>query len=169
MPENPLTYTAGIDSTLFIPSNSHHYLENTGFPHYLKLEHCHETFYKQKWRKAKMQLPWIYMENVLSVLRPKFNACTMSLFYSPRSKPFIVSSVILSIEPLALSGLSDTWGRILLTDAQNKMRRSTDAHRHNSELWQLDAETLSIILREGAWQGHSHCCHCPCSGWLLQE
>ena len=50
-----------------------------------------------------------------------------------------------------------TLEHILLVDAQNKLRESTDAHRHSSKLWRLDAEMLSVVSREGAWQCHSHC------------
>lgn len=38
-------------------------------------------------------------------------------------------------------------------DAQNKSRRSTDAHKHGANLWRLGAEVLSVVLGEGAWQG----------------
>ena len=48
-----------------------------------------------------------------------------------------------------------TSGHILFMDAQNKTRQSTDAHRHSSEQWWLDAELLSVAPREGVWQGHS--------------
>lgn len=85
------------------------------------------------------------------------------LLYSPCSKPLFASSVTLSMTPSALLGFSDTLGRILLTDAQNKWRRSTGAHRQNSKLGQLDAKTLSIVFRHGAEQGHCHR-----SGRLLQ-
>ena len=30
-------------------------------------------------------------------------------------------------------------------DAQNKLRQSTDAHRHSTKLWWLGAETLSVV------------------------
>lgn len=86
-----------------------------------------------------------------------------SLLYSPCLKLLFVSSVTLSMTPLALLGFSDTLGRILLMDAQNKWRQSTDAHRQNSKLGQLDAETPSVVLRHGAEQGHCHR-----SGRLLQ-
>ena len=43
-------------------------------------------------------------------------------------------------------GFSDTVGHILLTEAQNKSRSSTEAHRLSSELWRLDAEMLSVVL-----------------------
>ena len=48
------------------------------------------------------------------------------------------------------SGFSGTLGHILLTDARNKLRQSADALRHSSELWQLDAEVMSVVPREGA-------------------
>ena len=35
-----------------------------------------------------------------------------------------------------------------------------DAHRHSSKLWCLDDEILSIVPREGAWQGHFCCLTC---------
>ena len=37
-------------------------------------------------------------------------------------------------------------GHIL--NAQNEWRSSTDAHRHNSKLWQLDAEMLNVVPGE---------------------
>ena len=44
-----------------------------------------------------------------------------------------------------LLGFSDTLGHILLTEARNKSRESTDVPRHHSKHWRLDAETLSVI------------------------
>lgn len=63
---------------------------------------------------------------------------SMSLFLSPQSECLIMPSFMLSI---ALLGFSDTLRYILLMDAQNKSRQSTDAHRHGSKLWWLDAES----------------------------
>ena len=40
-----------------------------------KVEHSYETFCKPEWHKAKKWLPFIYMENVLSIPRPKNNFC----------------------------------------------------------------------------------------------
>ena len=37
-----------------------------------------------------------------------------------------------------------TLGHILLTDAQNTSKYSTDAHRHLSKLWGLDAEMRGV-------------------------
>lgn len=37
----------------------------------LKVERSFETFCKLKWHKVKKQLPLIYMETFLSILRPK--------------------------------------------------------------------------------------------------
>ena len=34
------------------------------------------------------------------------------------------------------------------------------AHRHSSKLWQLDAEMVSAVPGEGAWQGRSCCLVC---------
>lgn len=36
-------------------------------------------------------------------------------------------------------------------DAQKKSRESTDAHRHRSKLWWLDAEMLSVLPGERVW------------------
>ena len=43
---------------------------------------------------------------------------------------------------MALSKEAVTIGHILQIDTQNKLRLSTDAHRHSLKLWQFDAETL---------------------------
>lgn len=43
---------------------------------------------------------------------------------------------------MALSKAAVTIGHILLIDAQNKLRSSTDAHRQSLKVWQFDAETL---------------------------
>lgn len=40
--------------------------------------------------------------------------------------------------------LLDTLGLILLTHAQNESRQSTNADRHSSKLWWLDAEMLMM-------------------------
>lgn len=58
-------------------------------------------------------------------------------------------------EKSRLPGFSDTLAHILLTDARNKPRQSPDAHRHRAKLWQLEAEVLSAVPREGAWRGSS--------------
>lgn len=74
----------------------------TGCPRCLK--GCsYGNFPKPKWRKAKKQLPLIFMGNIVSL---------------PRS------------EKSRLPGFSDTLAHILLTDARNKPRQSPDAHRH---------------------------------------
>ena len=49
---------------------------------------------------------------------------------------------------------------LVLKDAQNKWRQCTDAHRHSSKLWRLDAEMLSVVPREGTWQWRSPCWGC---------
>lgn len=36
------------------------------------------------------------------------------------------------------------------------MQYSTDAHRHSSQLWRLDAELPSVVPRGGAWWSHCH-------------
>ena len=56
-----------------------------------------------------------------------------------------------------------TLGHILLTNAQNKWRSSTDAHRPGSKPWRLSAEMLSVVPRkelDGAALGASvtACC-----------
>ena len=44
---------------------------------------------------------------------------------------------------MGLSEEAATLGHILLMDAKNQPGISTDAYRHGSELWQLDAECSS--------------------------
>lgn len=39
-------------------------------------------------------------------------------------------------------------GHILLANAQNKLRSSTDVQRHSSKPWQLDSEVLSVVPEE---------------------
>ena len=52
-------------------------------------------------------------------------------------------------------------------DAQSKLRESTDAHRHRSELWRLDAELLSVVPGEGDGQGHFRHLGCTLPLYLL--
>ena len=69
----------------------------------------------------------------------------------------------------------------MLTEAENKSRESTDAHRHSSKIWQLDGEMLGVVPWEGAGPGHCtagvltasvrvHCrmtLECSFAFWLL--
>lgn len=48
-------------------------------------------------------------------------------------------------------------------DAQKDRDKSTDTHSYSSKLRQLDAETLSVVPREGTWRGCSHCLGCTLS------
>ena len=55
-----------------------------------------------------------------------------------------------------------TLRHILLTDAQNKLRSSTDTHRSISKLWWLDGEMLSLVRGKRAsvltvWGAHCFC------------
>ena len=46
-----------------------------------------------------------------------------------------------------------TLGHILLMDGQNNLKKkSTNAQKHISKLWQLDAEMLPVVPRKGVWQ-----------------
>lgn len=73
----------------------------------------------------------------LEIVDPsKFNSHTMPSSFTPIKTLKITSGFMLTF--------SDTLGH-LLTNAQNKLRCSTDAHRHSSKLWGLDAEMLSVF------------------------
>ena len=39
--------------------------------------------------------------------------------------------------------------------------KSTNAHKHSSKRWWLDAEMLSVVSREGAWWCYSCRFQCP--------
>ena len=43
----------------------------------------------------------------------------------------------------------------MLTDAHNKWKSSTKAHRHGSKLWLPDTEVFSVVSGEGAGRGPS--------------
>lgn len=45
-------------------------------------------------------------------------------------------------------------------DTQNKLRQSTDAHRHISNFRWLNTEMLSVVHRDGAWRDHFCCSGC---------
>lgn len=45
-------------------------IPTTGLPHYLKAQYCYETFPKLEWCKVKKQVSLIYIEKILSILRP---------------------------------------------------------------------------------------------------
>ena len=47
-----------------------------------------------------------------------------------------------------------TLAHILLTDARNKIKIK-HSRSHSSKLWRLNAEMLSLVPGEGAWQCHS--------------
>lgn len=54
-----------------IPQEASLLTRKTLCSHYPKVECCHENFCKPEWRKAKMPLPLIYMEKMLSIPRPQ--------------------------------------------------------------------------------------------------
>ena len=62
-----------------------------------------------------------------------------------------------------------TPGPILPRDAQNKWRESTDAQTRSLQLWQLDAETLSVLPGTGAGGGPLSAHYVLPLQWLLQK
>lgn len=63
---------------------------------------------------------------------------------------------MLTITPLGALRLFGYLRPHLANEAQNKSRFSTDAHRQFTTMGR-DVEMLSVVPREGAWQGHSDC------------
>lgn len=61
-----------------------------------------------------------------------------------------MSSFMPTVTPLeVLLGFSGTLGHTLLMDTQNKVQMLTDTAQTYGDLM------LSVVLGEGAWQGHS--------------
>lgn len=99
-------------------------------PCYLEVELSYENCPNPKWLKVKNNFPLSYMEIFFSI---------------PRTK----NSPVL--------GFSDSLGYILPTDVQYTPRSSSDAHRRNSKLRQLNAKIVNMVPREDAWRCHSCC------------
>lgn len=86
----------------------------------------------------------------------KFSVCTTS-FHSPWLKRFVTLRFALSVTCLqAFLGFSGTLGYVLLMDAQNESRESTDADSTYA-VQSYGGLTLSVVPWERAWQCHSHC------------
>lgn len=56
----------------FLSSDTENFSVSIGFPRYLKVEHCIETFCELKWPKVKKQLPFCKSRNPLWISENRY-------------------------------------------------------------------------------------------------
>lgn len=77
------------------------YDNNTGCPHFLKVEFSYETFYELKWCKVKKQILLTYKENLL-------------VFQGPPKITYQIHLIASSFTQL-LTGTLQSYGGLMLT------------------------------------------------------